>query len=449
MACLRVSKGEVGKVSRVKICPNLGKNSRKNLDPQPPNFSLSPKLSIATNRTLVLPPMFLHFHDQQSSHSGVIDPNIRLNTNAILKFVSTTNLEHYLAKCGQTAEVVITPKAESIFGPNTEKFEKFTGISVFEKLTKSSLMPTTKNLMTSEKCAILSRPYQDVKLNIQSELPLDIVDFPDYTYQIVEKFIDQKLSNSEVFDWSIHWRYSSGDWSLRCKKELNSATKADQIEECQMMKMINHQTVAEAIFTYISKQENLKPVVRKFSHVNLPVGQANVASKNIKIYIASPPSEYKFLSQVRDMVENLSNFKFSIFLSQDLENFVDSVQGENCQFYHENKGEVLSLSDQTVAVKSRHFIKWPRSSWSNRVQTVRQMKKLTLEPVNIVSLLEEKVGIELHTLRKAEDEGQIYQQSAEKLISAGKHLMEDLEHKLIQDVEQFYDKLVDFSHHKF
>lgn len=85
---------------------------------------------------------------------------------------------------------------------------------------------------------------------------------------------------------------------------------------------------------------------------------------------------------------------YRVYLSNDFEQFMNR-QYYNCTFYKRNKGEILSLGDQAMATNSFRFIRWLASSWSGRVQTLRQMKHHKLEPVSVVSLLEEKFGLEV------------------------------------------------------
>merc|ERR1712178_374357 len=100
--------------------------------------------------------------------------------------------------------------------------------------------------------------------------------------------------------------------------------------------------------------------------------------------------EFEFLDNVRKMIKSKDN-SIKIYLSNDFENRLDQNY-PNCDFYKNHKGEILSLIDQAVATQSDHFLKWPASSWSGRVTTLRQMKRHKIEPVTMVGSLEEHIG---------------------------------------------------------
>lgn len=71
------------------------------------------KLAVITNRTLVLPPMYVHFTDHRTvaseassnnTCSTCIDPSVRVNTQEIVKFVRSVTPEVYYARWEKTLE---------------------------------------------------------------------------------------------------------------------------------------------------------------------------------------------------------------------------------------------------------------------------------------------------------------------------------------------------------
>ena len=143
------------------------------------------KLAIKTNRTLVLPPMFLHFNDKQSiSENKIIDSSIRINTNAIRKFINTVSPSEYYKKCGRTAEKLIIPAGDSLYGPNTRLFQYYSGMDLVSP-TRLAKVETTKNVSEIGECMVLSRPYRNIPLNVKMEFRLNVVDLPEYIYELL------------------------------------------------------------------------------------------------------------------------------------------------------------------------------------------------------------------------------------------------------------------------
>lgn len=373
----------------------------------------SVKLAINTNRTLVLPPMFLHFNDKQSTYSKrqwrgrVIDPSVRINTNGLLSFVRTVPPETYYEKCGKFADINILPSADAIFGPNTRSWQELTGIKIVNDKKEAST-PISHDLQAHGRCAILSRPYKEIPLVIKSELTLDVVDLPSYIYKLLDDFVSGVIRNDGFsynrqrefnnIDWAIHWRFSVGDWSRRCdESQLDQRIKRQQ-DECRMLKLITVDNVAQVLHAYIKSKGSRRP------------------EKKVRIFIASPPGEFEFLDKVRHVMDSYNPGNYKTYLSRDFESYLDGryAGSNNCSFYSGAKGEVLSLADQSVAVNAAHFIKWPGSSWSGRVQILRQMKHHKLEPVTIVSLLEERLGQEVPAEMVRSSDG-VYQKLVNKV----------------------------------
>ena len=193
----------------------------------------------------------------------------------------------------------------------------------------------------------------------------------------------------------VDWRFSVGDWSRRCsedriveRKGSRTTKSVNQNAECQMFDNMTVENVAAAIVKYITKsvKANSNDQISNTVSKKSPKSSQNLT----KIYIASPADEFAFLNKVREKIE--SEFPtLKIHLSNDFEQKLDESY-KNCKFYKQHKGEVLSLLDQAVATESVNFLKWPASSWSGRVMTLRKMKGHTVEPVTIVDLLEQHIG---------------------------------------------------------
>lgn len=43
-----------------------------------------------------------------------------------------------------------------------------------------------------------------------------------------------------------------------------------------------------------------------------------------------------------------------------------------CNWYHNYKGEILSLVEQAILADSKYFLYWPSSSWSSRISSLRK-----------------------------------------------------------------------------
>merc|ERR1712032_841736 len=128
----------------------------------------------------------------------IIDSSIRVNTNNIRKLVNTVSPSEYYKKCGRTAEKLILPGGDSLYGPNTRLFQYYSGMDLVSP-TRLAKVQTTKNVSESGECMILSRPYRNIPLNLKMEFRLNVVDLPEYIY----KLLKTHLEYSEM-DWAVH-----------------------------------------------------------------------------------------------------------------------------------------------------------------------------------------------------------------------------------------------------
>lgn len=277
--------------------------------------------------------------------------------------------------------------------------------------TRSAQVETTKNVSEAGECMILSRPYRNIPLNVKMEFRLNVVDLPEYIYDLLKTHVEY----SEM-DWAVHWRFSVGDWSRRCsadkmveRKGSRTTQSVSQNAECQMLDNMTVENVAAAMVEYINK--NVK--ANSNNQVSKTAKTAKTSNNFTKIYIASPPDEFAFLNKVRGKIES-EHPEIKIHLSNDFEQKLDESY-KDCVFYKQHKGEVLSLLDQAVATESVNFLKWPASSWSGRVMTLRKMKARAVEPVTMVDLLEEHIGT-------------VVSESFWRDTIMGNHIMDNLEH---------------------
>ena len=65
--------------------------------------------------------------------------------------------------------------------------------------TRLAKVETTKNVSEIGECMVLSRPYRNIPLNVKMEFRLNVVDLPEYIYELLKTHVEYS-----VMDWAVH-----------------------------------------------------------------------------------------------------------------------------------------------------------------------------------------------------------------------------------------------------
>lgn len=241
-------------------------------------------------------------------------------------------------------------------------------------------------------CAVWLFPYRNINLRISYMLDQDgltagrrrrlqnqssyiqttkdIINFtkrPKFVRDLVQELIPKVFENQEKFI-SMHWRYNEDDWFIHCdadgkkgkhrtirdlpKRKQSRKTVLDYKSDiCDFARNLtqNPDYIANALIKYLS-----------YTSVN-------------SIFIASPPSEEKFMEQVKSAVftkrPDLKILSSMGIVKNHLEN-----RWENCKDIDNEIWEISSLVDQEFCMQSEVFLNSAGSSWSLNVLTDRAVK---------------------------------------------------------------------------
>ena len=361
------------------------------------------------NRTLVFTPMFSHATDKTAKQKFV-DPDVRLNIDGISSFIRSVSWQEAHVKCNNgLINTVFLPQWMPPGGPPVERVKEFEDCTNFNIFNQTMLVnPKThhvqfrkgvtthpdnmllyslkqklgivkaddevrKNISfiynSDEKCAILAMPYKllkPFKPNIIAkrfkayDLPKYIEDMcMDFEQVLLDEMNVERDDIEYVFDVTIHWRYNKGDWSNRCMSTAKggSATKeqtAARVAQCNLLKEVNATFVASCIKDWWELTES-----QSDAEIN----------DRINVYMAAPISQKKFLT---DLAEAFNNTRYKFYSSVDTEKYLNEKYPKSeCCWFHRNYGEIVSLYEQALLVRSNGFLAWPSSSWSGRVGGLR------------------------------------------------------------------------------
>ena len=387
------------------------------------SFQETLQVAKLTNRTMVMTTMFRHQQDPSLSKDPYVSTELRMDIDALIKSeksktekfekfggkepgVRFASAEKAFSNCNFQIEKQVYTKAKHDKG-RMEYFEKYYQV----KLPKFNIPSEMKNLKYLEleddqdvieyfehfddvNCLAILTPYNNIR---KVDYNFENSKFPKYIYDLLEDFSENGIGsdgdssdNSDPngykneIDLAIHWRYNEGDWGNRCDENLHQRISKKNRRQCKIVKSMGIDDVAEVILNWL----------RDFEDDTDAETESDTDKINLNIYIASPPSEFIFLDQVKTIIlskisKNITNsFKINILTGQDLQNyFQKNFNEKSCKILKFYKNEVISLVEQAICSVSTDFYYWPLSSWSERVSVLRGLSGD--ESDNIIDLLEQ------------------------------------------------------------
>lgn len=344
------------------------------------------------NRTMIMTTMFRHQYDPQIYHDPFINPWLRLNFQEIqksfpeIKFVSA---DEGLARCNFKFDPIYfkLKKSKSRYSffqdyyqmslggyrPNLqlkkEKLLTFDNNSEILDYFSNNLPSGQTYDYQAGKCLFLMFPFRSVK---KLDLTYDALKFPSYIQNLTSK-IKQHWFNSVQgkIDLAIHWRYNNFDWGNRCNQTLHRIAGTNQ-KQCQVIwKFTNENVTSEYLADLILKWD-----ANHDNHLSdFPENSTQNPPKNRSVYIAAPPSEYKFIQKVSFLLSKKSP-GIKVFTLKDLLQFVQhkllAHQYTSCQIFQQYADEIYSLLEQSLISDADYFYFWPLSTWSDRIIYLRE-----------------------------------------------------------------------------
>ncbi|XP_039265084.2 uncharacterized protein LOC120340788 [Styela clava] len=342
-------------------------------------FRESIYVAIRLNRTLVIPRFIKHRTDSQREEgSTTIHPAHRVDFVTLCSFISCVTMQQFRTACGNQADVILRLRHYS--KKRIPEMESLTGVrfsySNNPKEPKLNLVPKEpENKATTYfghkekeiqaifnskgRCAIYALPYYNMKIRLKAS-PTHIrtqadlhsmsdtdvfseiirhTPAPKYLRSVAEDFIKTKFGGAKFL--TVHWRYDKKDWMKRCG-ELQAGSSRKKL--CNEAALIQPPDVAQAV---LLKLDDVKFTVPGITH----------------IYIASPPSEIEFITEVKKI---LNEKKFLVYHIPDLTSFLKERYA-SCNFIKEHLDDIESSIEMQICTRGSVFLRSTRSSWSSNV----------------------------------------------------------------------------------
>ena len=341
-------------------------------------------LSIALNRTLIMPRFYQH------KSRVIIEPELKVNMYALSSFLSVKRHSELYELChGEIGVLFITDHSAFMTkgGPPYNKLANLTGIKNLSDAANSSIhtLPTssffglkqnqgTVELMrklysANERCALYVHPYRSVGVResasgirnarklmssanphvdvdkIDPELLYSLVFInspkPLFVQQIANDFRTQALENQTFI--AVHWRFDKEDWMLKCSKQDKSDGEKNFIDICEKVEMITAYDIARGIEQYHKH-------IEQTHHI-----KAN------SVYFAAPLNLQKLVDDVEYYIVT-GNTKVQFYSSFQAEIHVKQYPG--CSFFSEHSTDILSSLEMDICLYSDSFLSSDTSTWS-------------------------------------------------------------------------------------
>ena len=244
---------------------------------------------------------------------------------------------------------------------------------------QEDLDPLTNINYRNKKCAVLMMPLHHIDEPSKKIYNYELLKFPEHIYDIIKDFYGYRFGHehdqtskhasnhaSNSYDLGIHWRYNDLDWGKRCRidGQPKLSIKEEDVIQC---KLVNSSMAKNGKFLSPKILANLLKNWAKKLNIQNP-----------KIYIATPPTEYKFIEKVEHLLnqeeypqEESHNLTFQIDYGKNLENYFSETWPNRCKIQEDYSSEISSLLEQAILEKVGVFFYWPRSTWSDRVTMLR------------------------------------------------------------------------------
>ena len=340
-------------------------------------FFESAQLAHILGRVLVVPPMFQHGSVRGRYLDDINVPvGLRTNLGVISRNQPTVSLETYKKYCPETRTAFLTRAIAPNMMERIYQFQDATNFTFkhFERLEKIGPVGERNDwapyMDNPDKCVVYVLPYRSIIRPDNDILTAEAVAMPEYIHNLRKEFTTDQGTTNHHIDYTFHWRYNKGDWSHRCKANFHKVPK-----ECHFMKNLDDAGVQ-----------------RVFSNHNL--NETLSAQDKIVIYIASPPSEAKFIARiVNELKKHHPN---NIYMTTaDLKPWLEKNDVRNCKYARTYFEEVLSVLEQCILSSAKQFFPWPSSSWSGRVVQLRpENTRMRERGFNLVDLIEKTVDLE-------------------------------------------------------
>ena len=332
-------------------------------------------LSVAksANRRLVLPPFY--FHEKTQKHTKPSVPGeLRVNIDAIPELVT---LEEYKSFCGSDLDAVFLAIEKDVFSKNspdrsgvmiqrTRLFQQITGVQILNNKTldlrhdlekfPAKFTPDVRlnwrgyfRKAEDKRCAALILPYRSIKAFANEKGSAEAYGFS----KLVEKIKTDFEASYGKIKLGLHWRFNQGDWSNRCDEK----NPRSQLAECQILS---------------------KGFDKKHLANNLMID----SEEDDFIYLASPPSERKFIGEIAAFTVGRQ-----VLTGEVLEEFI-SARFDGCDWFEDYLDEVISLVEQALLASGKYFIPWSTSSWSARIIDVRRADRRSSQSPHFANVLE-------------------------------------------------------------
>lgn len=339
---------------------------------------------------IVLPPFYFHETDTFRGNTLTHVPGeLRINTEAISNLVDfktfeqTCHHQQYAVILG--CDITIGSLAKRVYlfqsltgikilnqQPEYKSQRKFLkGVQVFIPSSKVAISQQTRLLEQSNvnildlnyhdlfrlvsakyECLIFVEPYQSISdTNINDISTLTALNTPlnNFEYsRVIRTIRAQFLQHHGSLAVGAHWRYNSGDWSNRCRPGWGKSKNKTNPLECQIMPYLNFNKVAY-----------------NFNQLALKIGR-HPSDQLSNIYIAAPIEEMDTINKIKERSEH----KVNLLTLIDLLKFIDQ-NFYHCAWWHNYRGEVVSLTEQALLTSAEYFLWWPVSSWSYRILDLR------------------------------------------------------------------------------
>ena len=352
-------------------------------------FFESIQLSSFLDRKIVAPYWNKHQSDNQShlDKKVSVPSQIRINEMHIPNLVT---LDDYKTFCGSSADAVFIPT--DIFDSNLQhkvrEWEQNTGIKIltkngnnfideivqFPSLDEIRFAAKNKSDNCGDTSCLVKNNWQNIFAKADDKKCVIFI-MPFRSISNVPHF--KRVTKSEVFDFSpmirelhyeftsiytdiklgVHWRFNRNDWSKRCGSTFDQASVP---VECTLINKLNTTKLVQNLLDY---------------------------SNSGTVYVAAPISEWKKISELAVIAR--TQFNYRIIYGKMLQEVLWSGYQE-CKWFSDWNGEVLSLVEQAIMRAAEDFIYWPSSSWSGRVRDLRKMFKMDkIGDTTSISLLEQ------------------------------------------------------------
>ena len=350
-------------------------------------------LSIALNRTLILPQFYQH------KSSLAVETELRVDVKTLSTLISVKRPSEINKLCEKDIRALFITDRSLWMLKQDPPFHRLADLSGVEKLHRGTVntvqllpsedfkglqrhegtVPLMRKLYTSnERCALYVYPFRSVGTRecasavrearkFMSE-PGQIIDVntidpellysigyinspkPKFVKQIADDFRSGVFRNQSLI--AVHWRFDREDWMLRCAKQDKPDGKQIVIDICDKIEKIQAVDIATGIEGF-----------RKLLKEKYKIDASNV-------YFAAPLTMQKLVDKV---TQYFANTNTKLFTYSDAKRHME--QYSECYFVSEYFDDILSSFEMDLCLHSAAFLSSDTSSWSSNIIRDRNANK--------------------------------------------------------------------------